>query len=170
MLIRIKEISASARNTQVWFWDREAYLCMWTTQMQLRGTLSMCVCIMDLSLMPAVSPWTFRHLQYVKNAWQEWLFTTWVWASSCLCLWKRERELKNEWKSVRKKKSHQVEGGWGRSLTSEKREITSSVLAGGGPRAFMWELEAVPQPLCVISAACKHNFCCCTCLGFCSNA
>ncbi len=70
-----------------------------------------CVCIMDLSLMPVVSPWTSRHLQYVKNAWQEWLFTTWVWATSCLCLWKRERELKNEWKSVMKKKSHQVEGG-----------------------------------------------------------
>lgn len=37
-----------------------------------------------LSLPAAVRWGASRHLQYVKNAWQEWLCTAWVWAASCL--------------------------------------------------------------------------------------
>lgn len=37
------------------------------------GVSSVCMgsWIVGLSAVPAVSPWTLRHLQYVKNAWQE---------------------------------------------------------------------------------------------------
>lgn len=42
LLMRIKEISASVHESESG--EREAYLFVWTTQMQQRGTVCVCVC------------------------------------------------------------------------------------------------------------------------------
>lgn len=69
----------------------------WIVHIELGVCVCVCTCswIVGLSAVPAVSLWTFRHLWYVRNAWQEWLWTTWVWATSWLHFRKEKRKGEN---------------------------------------------------------------------------